>query len=468
MNKFKSVKITHNIWQRIDFSYLAEFFRFIGIFVCEEILTDPGTEKTKAEENTVYSAQVYVGKQKLQAEEAEKLDISMNEYENRVEELLCSGEVLLWDCPSDGIIISDLLQKEDEQGKKDQKRVLQDFLEKLLGNVFEPEDTTGFAAAQLQDLIDIYVDHRIWFHSLNMQYYGRKPSEVIEKAEDCFLAAQKAVQEVLDRRGDSDANEQYLYEYALLWCQVKANSACDYNKEVLYFSVEKLAERCRRLYKRYPGFTNALILQGLSYEPSSSSANEAVVTFREALDEMGSECFTSAVYYWIGKRYEAFLDKREVADRNYKLACQRKEKFRNIFKLAMADRDKGNIEAALEQFEKIPGKLTVKRNMHYEDPLELEYLFKVYFQQSNICYKGNDYARAIEYGIRCKAVWEDGIKDSMYFKDFYGVDAEGAYKKVLRERLNVSRIYRILMECYTRVFNQERADHYREKIQKAE
>lgn len=47
INKFRSIKIIHDIIHRIDYSYIAEFFRFIGILVCEEILVEPGKEKSR-------------------------------------------------------------------------------------------------------------------------------------------------------------------------------------------------------------------------------------------------------------------------------------------------------------------------------------------------------------------------------------------------------------------------------------
>lgn len=458
MNKFKSVKITHNVKQRIDFSYLAEFFRFIGIFVCEEIMTEPD-EKTKAETHTVYSACVFVGKRELQEEDADILNISVEDYGDMIAGLPV-GTVYLNDFVPDSEegLNCTIINLEPEE----QKSILHDFLDGLLETVYEPGDAESFGAEQLKELIDIYVKQKIWLHSLNLQYYGRRPSEVISKAEDCFLTSQDAIQKTLE--GKKNKNESYLYEYAMLWCQVKANSACHYNREILYFSIEKLSERCRKLYETFPGFTNALILLGLSYEPSSCSANEAVIAYMRALEEIEQECFASSVYYWIGKRYEAYRDKRNKAYENYALAYQRRPKFRNIFKLAITARDKGDTAAALKVFDRIPARLEEKRRMHFTDPLELEYLFKVYFQQSLICYQNEDYVKAMEYGLKGKDVWEKEIDESHYFEALYG---EGKvaddYRKVLRKRLGIVKEYWILVDCCLKAFDKESAERYRER-----
>lgn len=464
-NRFQTVKIIHNILQRLDFSYLAEFFRFMGILVCEEVLTEQNesnNQNTRIEQDTGCDAWIFVGKRTLGNEEAEALHISVEEYGQLVKNLskgtihVC--EYLPRRAPGRAVVQDGYPAEEAliYLTKRDQKSFMMKFLDGLLGTVFRPGDTDGFAGTQLDKLIDIYVEKEIWRHSLNMQYYARRRSRAIEEAEKGFLAAQEAVKDVLESK--KDQNVQYLYEYAMLWCQVKANNACSYCDEILYFSLEKLAGRCRELCEKFPEFGNAHVLLGLCYEPSSGSANEAVAAFMEALEKMGTACFTSAVYYWIGKRYERFSDKRTQAEENYLLANQRREKFRNIFKLAMAARDKGEAEKALELFERIPDKLAVKRGMKFTDPLELEYLYKTYFHQAHICYLKEDYARAIQYGVKCTDVWEKEMEESRYFEALYGKDDADYYRKVLRDRMDVSKEYLILADCYAKVFSKERAE----------
>lgn len=461
MNKFKSVKIFHNILQRIDFSYLAEFFRFMGIFVCEEMLTDLPEEKTEAEWNTRYSAYVYVGRRDLREQDTQKIRMSVERYQGMLAAL-----------PPKTVHLYDFLDGTAGQAhsipdmpQNTQKSILAKFMGGLLGTVFTPQDTTAFGARELQDLIDIYVKHQICLHSLNMQYYGRHPSKVVTEAEKSFLAAHNDVKEIL--QGRKNTNEQYLYDYALLWCQVKTNSACYYNHEITYFTVEKLSKRCRRLYDKYPGFDNALVLLGLSYEPSSSSANEAVAAFMEALREIDDQCFASPVYYWIGKRYEPFRDRQKDAEKSYEDANQHKVKFRNIFKLAIAARDRGDAKAALELFDRISAKLSVKRGMRFTDPLELEYLFKVYYQKAYIYYTLQNYLEAIGCAVKCKNIWEAEINENDYFDALYGQMADD-YRNATKERLSIVRVYQMLGECYKLLFDKERAEEYRDRARQLE
>lgn len=465
MNKLNSIRIIHDILHRTDFFYLAELFRFMGVFVCEKILVEPIQTETEAERNTMYDAYIYIGKLHLTEEESDKLSLSQEEYNTRID-ALPENTLFLYDV----VEIKKLSEEPIScQTVEIQKKALADFWEKLLDKVYEAKHTEEHAEKITPDglagITDTFVDEQLWLHSMNMQYYQKKASWIIECAEDAFLKTQKRVAEFLQDKQDKP--ERYLYEYANLWSQVQMNIACKYNNRVLYFSIAKLEERCKKLCNDFPEFTNAVILLGLCYEPSLSHANEAVAAFADALDRIGTECFASAVYYWIGKRYEAFRDRKNEEEECYKCANRRKYKFRNTYKLAICARNRGDHEEALRLLDDIIEKLNQKRKMFFLDPLELEYLFKTCFQATYICFIEEDYNRAIKYGRKGEEIWTNDIKENKFFDAFYGNEAEN-YKEEWKKRLNVIKVYCLLMDSYNRMHETEEAETYYRRMKMVE
>lgn len=475
--KFRSVKITHDILHRIDFSYIAEFFRFMGILVCEDILIEYGKNKTpeekEAEKNTVYSAEIYIGKREINCNEAIELGSTEMEYQNKLKGL--SGKtIFLYDDPQIESRIKERCPEEvlpsfsiscEENGV--QKQILARLLNNILDVIYDKQDENAVSVSELNDLINIYVDRKLWLHSMNMQYYAGRSSVAVSEAKTAFLDIYNDLKGVLDSK--EMGLEKRLYKYAVLWCAVKINDACKYEDEILYFPISYVAEKCRSLCAAYPDFGNAKVLLGLCYEPSSNSANEALAAFDSALNEMRSECFASAIYYRIGKRYEPYPDKREYVKKAYESAYQRKTKFRIIFKLAIGARDRGDIEGALEWFDEIRNKLKLKQKLHFLDPLELEYLFKAYVHKCYLYYKEDDVRAAIREGeeaIKIKNIVENeetNNSENHYFAKFYGADSD-KYRKILAARFSINVINKMLAECYSKILDEERAQEYRNKV----
>lgn len=475
--KFRSVNITHDILHRIDFSYIAELFRFMGILVCENILFDDSKSENQTEEtvqDTIYSADIYIGKRSINAAEAEALGCSDEEYHNKLKEL-SDRAIYLYDDPY-------IQAQQKSQNVKDflpafivcrqscdvQKRIIRDFLINILDSIYAESDEEVVSAGQLEKLIDIYVENGLWLHSMNMQYYAQRRSDAISEAKVNFLSAYEALEKVLMNKENMGA-ERRLYEYALLWCKVKINNACNYGKEMLYFPLEDVANGCRNLCAAYPDFSNAKILLGLCYEPSSNSANEALAAFDSALKELQDECFSSAVYYWMGKRYEPYFNRKELAKKAYNLAYQKKPKFRSIFKLAIAAKDNGDNERAIEKFDEILWKLKLKEELHFLDPLEIEYQFKIYVQKCYIYYKDDNVIAAIKAGeeaVRIKNTVDNkemNDTENLFFNKFYGGDSD-RYRKILTERFSVNVVYKMLSECYSKIFKVDKAREYQKKI----
>lgn len=494
---FKSVKIVHDVMNRIDFAYLAEFFRFLGIFVCEDILVEQAEDKTEIEENTVQSVCICAGTGEMGERKAaflkEKLTDGLYElieplYKERVA-ALPENTIFLYD--DEKINILSHLKQDEESGRagrlhcldmESQKAVLGKLMECISDQLHQGQ-AEKLELKNLKDLIEIFVEEELWFHSLNLQYYAKQKSHAAAAAKEAFLRAHGKVQDSRKRRESGDLKDgiQYMYDYASLWCETKTNAACDYCHGIIYFLRERIEERCEALCRKYPDFSNAKVLLGLCYTPFRDSDNEAIRAFNAALQGIRKECFASSVYYWIGKCFETYPNHHEETKKVYLLANGCRRKFRTTFKLAVLARDEANYEEAIKLFREIIDKLHIKESLSLVDPLEVEYLFKVYTQLAYIYFKQKDYDNAIEAGqcvikIAEKYVEPRGCGNAAedFFDFFYNnTAAQGqeecvseAYRSITRNRLDVGTAYKIIAESYAGLMEPDKAKEYRNRIPK--
>ncbi len=473
INKFRSIKIIHDIIHRIDYSYIAEFFRFIGILVCEEILVEPGKEKsrnTDIEKKTKYSVQIYVGERRIERVTAGKIELSVEQYDKLIAglapETINLYDDLEWPagetCKKNDIFSKRVISHLSNEA---QKGVLLRTLAKVLESAFGSDGSEGIKAEAVRELIDIYVDRKLWLHSMNLQYYTKRASKAVSDAKEAFQKSHADVAKILSER--KFGIEKYLYRYALLWCEIKVNAACDFGREILYYSIDKLSARCKQLCMDYPGFSNAQVLLGLCYEPSASNVNEALLALNGALQGMKEECFSAPIYYWMGKHYESFPSKKEEAYKCYELANRSKVKFRTYFKLAVFERNGGNYRAAVDLFQKIIDKLKLKMSMEFVDPLELEYLIKSYTQQCYAYNKAGEHVNAIKTGKKAIELKDQSINNNVYFKVFYQDEAQ-VYEEILKSRCNLKMVYLLLTDSCGKILDIENMKHYQSMAQKCE
>ena len=335
---FKAVRIIHNILTRIDFSFLAEFFRLAGIYVVECIDNEDDESPYQNNENcfditidTCGSEKAFDYGPSLNFEEIKnKIDIEKN--------------IRHW--------------SDDNQVK-----ALETVLEQTALLLGETPPGTSW-----KTLIQKYVFYDIMLHSLNLQYYFKKESYVIINSEMVFYALQHEIQQLLETGYWGGEEKRYL-EYAQIYCQVKSNAARKFMGQSFEFPTEELADECRACINRYPDFSNLKVLLGLCYEHDPFYAPIAIRAFAIALEEEDEYCYASHIYYWIGRQYEAYQANWGDAVQNYQLSYERKHKYKNKYKLAIADRVEGNYEEAIEKFSWIINKLENKMKLSMLDPL---------------------------------------------------------------------------------------------------
>ncbi len=442
----KAIKFIHDIVHRGDYIYVSEFFRFIGVFICEDIVEKDENLISAMEQNTKYDVCIYVGK----VEKDTSTIWSKEEYQ-RFEAELPKDAIKLYDTMNH---IEELESMEEVQypiiswkNKENQKKVLNHIILKIsnLITVDIPKKLT-----------DIYVNNKLAYHSINLQYYPKKKSFVTLTAKSKFIKSYEDLREW-------EYEHNFYTSYALLWCKVKANLACDYGNEIAYFFIAELEKQCQELCEKYPEFSNAKVLLGLCYEPFKGSVNDALRAFSGSLFDIKENAYSSSVYYWMGKWFE-YYEKKLDAEKTYALANKRKIKYRSTFKLAVLAKEKKDDALAIAYLDQILFELDLKIKNGFCDPLELQYVFKTYCQKCHIYYKLEDDNRIIENGEKAVKLIKE-IDNNVYLKELYGRDLE-KYKELIIQRLYPANIYWFLVGAYRNIGDEENTKKYQEELNK--
>lgn len=408
--ELKAVKIIHNILTRIDFCFLAEFFRLAGIYVVECIKGDDDISPFQDTENCY--------------------DVTISTCGD---ESTTGNKFISFRMWTDKLLANGLGtgQKKDEQ-KKALKLVLDDICQAIKAEAL---------SEKWKPIIEAYVENELLLHSMNLQYYIKKPSFPVEKAQAAFFSAY----EFLDAQGQTGNKN---IDYARLFCMVKVNLSCSFMDQMYGFPVENLGNECLEYVKKYPDFSNMKVLLGLCFEYEPIYAPMAIQAFEAALPSENMFCYASHIYYWLGKQCEIYERKRSESARNYRESYEKKHKFKNMYKLAIIERNKGNYEEAIEYFRRIIGKLERKLEANFADPLELEYYFKSYAMIAIIYYSDlEDYYSAVKNADGLLRQYDSIVDNNLFYNYFYGKNAS-QYKILTKRRFEIKRVRSILYYSY--------------------
>lgn len=437
--EIKSIKIIHDIDNRIEFIFLAEFFRlsgiYIGEYIHETIYENREICAKDVNPDDQFDVDIYVGKEELPRDEFGMDFIDL------------------------GTVIADLDDIEEyyhimELSIQSKLAILERLLLKMK-NILERKNK-AFDYKAFESIAEVYVEKNLALHCANMQYYRmqyEKQSETVAAFSEAYAMLNRIERQNADRH----------IVYAKLYCASKANSACFFGKYLFEYRVEELAGACKELIKEFPDFSNARVLLGLIYQHSLEYTREAVSAFEDALRWEKGYSYASHIYYWIAKRYESYEKGKTRAKENYEKAYNKKKRFRNIYKLAIMCRNAGEYEKALEYIEMILMHMEVKLEKKYMDPLEIEYYYKVNSCASQICCTSVlDYDRSIRYGENAVRIHDD-LESQRFYDEFYREEGD-EYREFSKRRMNLNRIYQYLAISYGKQGDKEKSDSYWKKM----
>lgn len=427
MKKLRTIRITHDITNRIEFLFFAEFFRMCGVYVGEYIYDKTHQNKEINIEDSVgeeeFDVDLYVGSER-------KKDIP--------EGILPENTLYYYDIQQD--MPNNISQQTIEQQ------------ELILKTVISQIEILANEASVFNMLGSIYVSNNLMLHLANQQYY-RMNVDIHDDAITAFSKAYDAINNIGNTR----------CHYAKIYCANKANLACSHRQLSMKYKIEDLVCQCQEILKNEPDFYNVWTLIGLVYEQAPECARQAINAFLHALKEEELRSYVSHIYYFMGKRYEPYTANREDMITCFKNAYRNKPRYRNLYKLAIIDYQDKKYEDALMKFEEIKRYLSVKKVHQYMDPLEVLYCYKVCSMACYICYKClEQYKAAIEWGQEACNIYE-GTQNNLYYINFYKDEWE-KYIKISEGRMEVEKVYFYLAVSYRETGNSEKANEYWQKV----
>lgn len=461
MKYLRAIKIIHDRKNRGLYNVIAEFFRFVGVFVLEDA---PGyLNDTQKIDDTQFD--IYL-------------------YENETELLS-----LLNEKPHYSIIVNNQKLNTGINNLTLQETVLVNAkmdLHKLFKSIFNEIQKSGIIVPSnvIGDLLPIYLNANIVIAASNLQYY-RILSAMHEKSKSIFQDAVEELNALYNvtngvSREDS-AQAEFHYYYSLLYCKYKVNLACwfikngEYNRrrgdgelcdangfrrEVqLQYKVFDLVEECRKLLAKYPQEPNLYVLLGLITERASDGYSICVDAYTRALQSIGEQPYASHVYYWLGKGHEKHMEKNKEknkeniyeAKRAYAKAYLLQKKYRNTYKVAVMYEKENNWPRFFEYLKKCKAELEKVFAQDIPlDPLELDYYCKVCLL---LCMRSwqylNDADAAIQYGEEVLKFFELHIKNDGLgeFQRLYGKEYT-FYQRESQNRISFKHVHETLAEAY--------------------
>ena len=398
MAAFESIVLTYSNENRVTYQLYAEFFRLIGVYVCED-LRYPEPDKTDLDLESFTFSDRY-----------------------RVENLQFSPQnekMLLQELNRDLDIESRLRNEEAEESWYD-------------------------------DLTDIFVGSRLLQAGVTLQYFRMRADEVLESG-NCFKEAAEALDSLMTKK-PSLRDNRYI-RYAKLFCKQKANLARFLCEEPVVYYVNDLAEEGLSITEDFSDFTNAWVLLGFIYEISQDHVGDTIDAFRKAISREGNQPYASSICYWLGKKCEEYVAMRSLQEEAYQRAYALRPKYRNIYKVAVMHMDRQEWDEALSFFEECIYRLDRKKE--FLDPLEQEYYFKVRVHMSFLHLKRQEYADVIENAteaLRLRDKIEKG-KAGMeneairFYREMYGNDLV-PYIELALQRMGVEQVNQYLAIAY--------------------
>ena len=215
-----------------------------------------------------------------------------------------------------------------------------------------------------------------------------------------------------------------------------------------------------RILEETPNFYNAYAIRGFVSELDKGHRFDAAGEWLSVVNYLGSKSYVSYILYRLGKFCEArsTLGKEWVEKKweYYELSWKTDERnYRSLYKLAVKMEGEGKLDKAEIMWEKLLEILGQKEDLAALQPIECAYLFKTYVNKGLLCIWKNEISlgvsflkRAIEiYGNKYNEDEEEGFYPWMFGSEpVEGRMSWEIYKEAAREKLNIKHVYRILVK----------------------
>lgn len=403
-----SVKIVH-AWNQVkEYRFWADFFRCVGVHVCD--CTSENNDFSKD-----FSMVIVLKKSPSEADEG-----NVNQKDTDV-------------VTFDSGIESESLNNAGEETQK-----YFDECMKKIQKIFEvQEQLENFE--DLKTIGTIYLKHHISYYR-NIYSYFKENDVWVQEAQDEFV---NAYVDLSTAKAEKEKTIYTLYTFANLARYI--NETCVFLNQKLLLSTEQCVNYLESALQKEPKFYNARLLEAIIYELDKEYYLKSGELYEFALKEMDQKKYTSYPYYLYGRYCERKVKNLDKAKQYYEKSFEINEmEYRAIYKLAIIAKREGDYEGSIKWFEKICAILSKKEEGNYLQPKEYEYLFKAYFGIGRIY--GDVFCNLKEYDNTVKKM--DALHDKLCSdkKNQAYVEIFGEEEKRFREATFL-RIQTVQLQC---------------------
>mgnify|MGYP004564076899 CR=1 FL=1 len=400
----ESVKIIHS-WNQIkEYRFLADYFRLLGVHVCDCTL--------KSERLSPDFDAVIILKNSI---DNDSLEILEEHYPNAIE-IEASNEEIEADFNAN--YLKDILKVINEK-----VRSLSDVEVEIMKQIAE-----------------IYSEYNLSYHRNAYNYFYNNQT-IVRHAQDAFIDAYIEV-----NKSVANKKETVHWFYSAAYLSRCINETCVFLDQSFLLSISNAMDFLDQALKLEPTFNNAYLLKGMIAELDSNLKKDAEAYYSIALEQMYGKRYASYPYYIVGRYYEKVKKKREKAVELYTRSLNLNNfEYRAIYKLAMLERKKEKYTSALERFKMICNILSDKQAENYLQPREYEYLFKAYLEMGTIY---GDYLFDIEHykeSVRKRDELCDMVRDITKQNRAYDEIFKESARKFRKETYD--RFFTIVVRC---------------------
>lgn len=433
-----AIKILHNSNNRIVFNLYAELFRLMGIYVGEGRISEYSIDEARLD---VREYQLFLG----------ICDGDIPDFSKYTE----VNDQFVWINSNDSVYSGKTLN--NLTVNFDEPSALRNEMKNVISYLHAKNQFVELNILE-KYVLDTYLEKNVLKAACLLQFYRLK-TDVNEEAEKIFKDAYKAYNKLSVTENDSMAIKHL--SYAKLYCSQKANLAIFYQTQdkSIACDVDELSKECEDLIICYPKFSNLYVLLGMICENYEHTKIKAMNAYRAAINMIGEKSYASHVYYWLGVLCEKYSKNLPVAEEFYQDAMRLQSKYRNIYKVSNMLFQRGELDAALREFEECVNNIE-KQKINTLDPLEIEYYYKTCALICMICTRETgDYNNAIKYGEKARELYNSHLENDYkgFFKYYFG-NEEKRYRDVSKGRIDIGKLKNALYIAYVQLEMMEEAN----------
>ncbi len=393
---FTSIKIIHKWEHAKEYRLLADYFRLIGVFVCDCTL-----KREKFSDDFDF---VFLLKQDLEEENIKRVkqQYSAEGKQSKIIELKLLDNVTL--------------NEQSEEGKIKLKNYIYECLNELEKVIPVPDkNVVDKEMKVLREIADIYVKHRLCYY-LNLYRCVPNERNTVQNAQDSFVNA------YIDLAKNEPKTSQVYYALANLAKYM--NRTCVLLGEEFLLETDRILMWIDQALGLEPIFDNAYLLKALVTEMDPAYKIQSEIYYENAIERIGKKSYSSYSHYLEGKYYEMILNEISRAKICYTKSLKiNKLEYRTLYRLAIIYEKEKEYIKAIEILKSICNILIEPETGKKLQPKEYEYLLKAYYEQAKI--QGYYLFNKKEYEVNVGRVyWLLESEDSSIYEELFGKEGK--------------------------------------------